>query len=535
VTHSASALPTLHAAADAVRSGAADIERAYLQVGEGLGQALDVVTDLTRRVEQIPAELTGARMTDASEALWRLSSEMAAVAEALPVERAALEGIGRSLEGLRAPLDRLLTSIRTLVFLARSSRVESANLSGNQYNFVEFAAEISVLADKARATIGDYAREFGQLSRLVAAARESQARFDDDRRAVIKRSVDDLQAAFDVIEERQRAAIRASDSVAETSRHISEVVGDAILGLQAGDSTRQRLEHVVEGLEAVGADMDEQTAFATAALQAAQLAHGLDDFDAAVRGAVSSLAALGTQAEQIVSVGRSRVRTGENGVSLHEALRTNLSSAGQLIRECEGARSSVDGAMAGLAGTLGAFRDRLGALTTITASITSDGLNAAIKSARLGQEGRALAVISEDLRHYAERIVDDTTVLIAVFDEVLASSETLDKARSGQDSGRMAQADAEIAALLETLAANEAVLTGALALFADAGSRLAGHHAAAERSFTELDRAMQPARDAIPALEALGRKARAGSVPALPAGRRYSMESERRIHAALAG
>jgi methyl-accepting chemotaxis protein len=535
VTSSALAQPTLHAAADAIRTGAAEIERVYLQVGDGLGKALEVVTDLTTRVEQIPAELTGERMRDASEALWRLSSEISAVAEALPVERAALEGIGRSLEGLRAPLDRLLTSVRTLVVLARSSRVESANLSGNQYNFVEFAAEISVLADKARGTIGDYAREFGQLSRLVATARDSQARFDDDRRAAIKRSVGDLQAAFDVIEERQRAAIRASDAVVEKSRHISEVVGEAIMGLQAGDSTRQRLEHVVEGLEAVQRDTGDQATFATAALQAAQLTHALGDFDTAVRGTVSSLAALGSEADEIAGLGRSLVRTGENGMSLHEALRGNLSSAGQLIRECEAARTSVDSAMAGLATTLSAFRDRLGALNTISTSITSVGLNAAIKSARLGQEGRALAVISEDLRHYAERIVDDTKVLISVFDEVLTSSATLDEARSRQDSQRMAEADVEIAGLLETLGANEAVLATALALFADAGSRLAGHHAQAERDFADLDRAMQPAREAIPALQALGRNAKAGAAPALPSGRRYSMESERRIHAALAG
>ncbi len=517
-------------AADAVDAGGGRIEESFLQVGEVLGRALDLVGELTTRVEALPTELNGQDVTAASETLWRIAAEMSAVRDALPAERSALEGMAESLNGPRAPLERLVKNIWTIAILARTSRVESANLSDNRYNFVEFAQEISILADKARQMVGSYSREFSTLSTLVGIARESQRTFLEQRGEHIAQSVSSLQDAFDAIETRQQEAVAASRAVAQRSSRISEVVGDAVMTLQAGDSTRQRLEHVSEALrDAAGSgDMDDLSA--QSGLQGAQLRHALVNFDQAIVHTGGSLAALADDAGAIVEIGRSLVGTGATAQPIHERLQASLSTAGELIHDCEAARASVDEVMGVLTATLATFRERLASLTSISQSITMVGLNAAIKSARLGPEGKALSVVSQDLRFYAEHIVADTGVLMSVFDDVIAAAAILESAHPAHGAAKMAQADYELATMLAALARNEAVVASALDLFSVGGARLSGMLAEAEAVFADLGDHMDTVRAAADDLTTLGRLADPARARLRLAPASYTMESEREVH-----
>ncbi|WP_194483074.1 hypothetical protein [Alsobacter metallidurans] len=514
-------------AAVAVRTGAELIEDRFLAVGSALDEALAIVGSLTGRVAAIPAEINSESMMQASETLWRIASEMSAVCDALPVERAALDGVKASLDRMHAPLDRLVTSIRTLAILARSSRIEAAYLSNNRYNFVEFADEIVQLAAGAQGGVNAHARSYAAISRQVAEARDSQRRFEAERGQDLRNSVLELQAAFDAIETRQHDAVRVSARVAENSARIGDVVGDVIMSLQAGDSTRQRLEHIERGLSAPAEDEAELAA--TCALQGAQLAHALVDFDSAVTTTRASLASIGSDADAIVALGRSLINS-DSAETLHERLSAKLSAVRALILECETARLGVDSVMRTLSGALAEFRDRMETLNAISFSITTVGMNAAIKSARLGGEGRALAVISQDLRHYAGQIVGDTRELMDVFQAVLDCSMQLESARSRQDSSRLGQAETDIAAMMETLGRNEATLMAALRLFADGGSRLEQVLGEADHAFAALEDDMAPVQHAAATLAVQGRGARPVAVAA---SGRYTMESERRIHQSL--
>ncbi len=97
---------------------------------------------------------------------------------------------------------------------------------------------------------------------------------------------------------------------------IATAVGRSIVSLQAGDSTRQRLEHVGRGLRmAVGAKAglspaptDEIDAVALAAplicrLQAAQLRDALSEFDADVSEIARSFTTLTSAASGVVDQG----------------------------------------------------------------------------------------------------------------------------------------------------------------------------------------------------------------------------------------
>ncbi len=186
--------------------------------------------------------------------------------------------------------------------------------------------------------------------------------------------------------------------------------------------------------------------------------------------------------------------------------------------------------MGALAGTLRTFEESLAALQGISRSITSVGLNAAVKSFRIGADGRGLAVIAQHLRTYAEQIVDDTEALIVVFRDVMRAAKVVEGSRNRQDADRMAAADAEIVSMLRTIGQNEAFVADAFAAMARSGPRVAELVRQAEDAFVTLAADMAPATDAVATLGKLGQ----GGRLAAPANAAYTMSREREIHARLA-
>lgn len=520
----------IRSASGGVRKAASRIEDTFLVAGEGLGNALSVIDAAVASIDAIPRSLAEGDMRDAGRSLRQLAGDLAGVVESLPRERQALADISERLEALRAPLERLVTSIRTIAILARSARVETAYLSSNQLNFTEFASEILTLADGAREGINVFVRDFNVLSRLLTSAREAQAAFDTTRRDQIAAGVVELQAAFDAIEARQHEAVQVSRQLAERSQKIAAMVGDCIMSLQAGDSTRQRLEHVDSALsQALDSDGPVEEVKGECLLQAAQLTDAIDEFSQATDQITASLAGLTRETDGVVDLGRSlvghRVRGADRTHDLHEQLRHRLASASALIRDCEAARAGVDGVMASLASTLQTFRTGLGSLQDISRSITTVGLNAAIKSFRIGTDGRGLAVISQDLRTYAEQIVDDTHGLIEVFQEVIGTAETIDRGRHGQDGTRMAGADAEIAGIMATVEANDTRISQAFEQMAQSAGQVGGFVHKAGDAFGQLAADMATAGAAAATLAGLGE----GGRLARPTDDRYTMSREREI------
>jgi methyl-accepting chemotaxis protein len=521
------------AAAD-VRSAATRIEDTFLVAGDSLGKALSVIDESVAAIAAIPRSLAEGDMLEAGTALRQLAADLEAVVEALPRERQALADISERLEALRAPLERLVTSIRTIAILARSARVETAYLSSNQLNFTEFAAEILTLADEAREGINVFVRDFNVLSRLLGSARQAQSTFDGTRRDQITAGVVELRAAFDAIEARQQEAVGVSRQLADRSQRMAAMVGDCIMSLQAGDSTRQRLEHVDAAVaEALSSGSPEIEVRGECLLQAAQLGDAIEEFSQATTQITDALSGLAQETEAVVELGGAlagrRVQAGGSEQDLREQLRQRLSVASTLIRECEEARATVDGVMTSLTNTLQTFRTGLGSLQDISRSITTVGLNAAIKSFRIGTDGRGLAVISQDLRTYAEQIVDDTRGLIAVFQEVIAAAETIDRGRHGENAARMAGADAGIAGIMRVIEANDTNIAKAFDAMAQSGRQVGGFVRQAEDAFSALAADMDRAAGAAATLAKLGE----GGRLAVPTQDRYTMHREREIQQRL--
>jgi hypothetical protein len=170
------------------------------------------------------------------------------------------------------------------------------------------------------------------------------------------------------------------------------------------------------------------------------------------------------------------------------------------------------------------------------------GLNTALRCGRLGDEGRALSVIAQELRGYANQTVEDANALVSVLQETVASAERFERERRGQGAERIALLERDMADALSTFQASGGRLNDALAILSREGEQVGqvlADTAASIRVHGDVGPALHTAGDR------LGDIAGTMASPVQDAGLvterlrwfgadRYTMASEREIHERIA-
>src|SRR5262249_24860850 len=127
-------------------------------------------------------------------------------------------------------------------------------LSHDRENFLAFTQEAHEIAQTVKQSLEGCARDQGLLAKAVDAALNRQKDFDQRYRTQLLATAGDLISAYSGMQERRSKSLQLTDLAGSSTQKIAEAVGHSIVSLQAGDSTRQRLEHVCYGLELAGGE-----------------------------------------------------------------------------------------------------------------------------------------------------------------------------------------------------------------------------------------------------------------------------------------
>jgi hypothetical protein len=210
--------------------------------------------------------------------------------------------------------------------------------------------------------------------------------------------------------------------------------------------------------------------------------------------------------------------------------------------ECRRARAIVDRAAAAVGATMADLEQRTANLSEIIIDVTMIGTNALLKSSRLGDRGKGLSVIAQELRSYAAKIVEGVEELPAALREVAAFVARFSEAARARGAERLTALDERMLCAIESFKANGTTMTDALtrlerqtnavgAMLGEAAARLAGDRdgisgslqgavADIEALAAEIDGSPEWSTGCADILDGLLRGA-------------YTMASERQIHQAF--
>jgi hypothetical protein len=450
----------------AVENVSSRIEDVFARVGGELGRGHIIFKELNQGLASLSEELSGAEIEGAATALQEIAARLSELARALPAESALLAMIGKSTTEASALLKPLFKHIGMITIIARSARIEAASLDGDREGFLAFTQEAYDLGKAVQGSIEGCARDQQRLSEAVATASGRQKEFEKNYGGQLVAESTELGAAYSGLRDQRGKSSHLADLASGSTRKIAEAVGSAIISLQAGDSTRQRLEHVGHGLRlssgsepslVPGPVASEDGAHAIRRLQAAQLRDAQREFGGDISQIIRALTAILNDASGIVSHGRS-LFGGEHGSSSSALgrIKQTLAHASTLIATCESAGRSVDEALAVVEDTLAKFRQAIAGLAEATVDITLIGMNAGLKASHLGSRGSAFVVIANELKATADQVSAGAARLRPVLDGIEQSANELRELRVQGDPTQLAKLEPQILqALREVEGGNE--------------------------------------------------------------------------------
>lgn len=537
---------TLTEATAAIEDVSSRIEDVFARVGRELGRGHLIFKELNQGLATLSEELSGAEIEGAATALQEIAARLSELAQTLPAESALLATIGTSTAEASSLLKPLFKHIGMITIIARSARIEAASLDGDREGFLAFTQEAYDLGKAVQRSIEGCARDQQRLSEAVATASVRQKEFESRYGNQLVSESAELADAYGGLRDQRSKSSHVADLASASTRKIAEAVGSAIISLQAGDSTRQRLEHVCHGLgrasgpspslvpEPVTSD---DGARAICLLQAAQLRDAQREFGGDIGQIVRALTAILHDAGSVVGNGRT-LFGGEDGGSSSFLTRIKqiLAHASTLIATCESAGRSVDDALAIVEDTLGKFRQAIAGLADATVDITLIGMNAGLKASHLGSRGSAFVVIANELKATADQVSAGAARLRPVLDGIEHSAKALKELRVQGDPTQLANLEPQILQALREVEAGNERLDKLMSRLVDEGAEFEGLMNSAQGLMNKLGESSATLPAVAARLETVSAVARRPQPIAQDEAMlddlfaRYTMERERDVH-----
>ena len=527
------------------------IETSFVAVGDWLTQSALLLNRISQTFEALPQDIASPELTEATTRLSAVGQRAGELSTSFAIEQVAIERLVAVVTGAEHPISDLRRTVKMMGIVAINARVVAASVGGNDHDFDVFTTDIAQLSDGATKTIEEFSTDYRQLTAEVHRAANQRAQFDATHRNTLSRLAERLAENLGALVRRRQLS---ADGSAETGRVTHEIAGrvaSAVMAMQVGDSTRQRIEHIeaalaqLVALEAGAApidiepgDMAEAIADAMT-LQTYQLRSTAETFTSELNGAQHALSELATDARVVMDQSRAIYGDGSAGNSSLTAFTAEIRSAITVLRDCELQREKlvqVAGAVDRIVQTL---LGHVEAVREIEANMRLVSLNAAVRCAQLGPRGRALNVIARQLRELTGETVQAAEAAMTALGEAATLARSFSASSSGEAAGQVAWLEQEAAQAAELLGGVDRRLNDALALLdkdgpavikylAEAADRLAGHDTMSE---TIQDAALRMAERGSDRAVPL-----AGSRPLLAVLRKaYTMEAERKVHDRFAG
>ena len=244
---------------ETLRRMAGTTEDEFLQIGSEVQSFYQRSADITLTSNQLLEVVSG----ESTQSLTCRLQQMMADMEAYLTEArtrssescSTLEEVQVLLDKLSEPLEGFQKMNKALRMLSISTKIESARLGEMGIGFVNLAMDVEKLShqvnDKSSAILTHRTMMATMIDSNLTGVRSSEAAQDIKVTSSLKNTASSLQELVSVNERCTQFGATVSTISSEVTANISEVVSS----LQMHDMTRQQVEHVVEAMECLLADL----------------------------------------------------------------------------------------------------------------------------------------------------------------------------------------------------------------------------------------------------------------------------------------
>lgn len=382
---------------------AASLDTRFLKAGTALSTAIELIDRVIGGLDGVITALDERTAGAAVEDLRRVADALTElpIRQAYRTERMA--SVAEISEILHEHVLEMHETLRVLNIYGMNIKIAA---SGEQ-RFVGFVDEMKAKLEVGESHLGGFMAQLHELSTAIANLQQADrllavesAKAVPDVPARLARDASDLSAHLG-------GTATLARKVAEIARSVQGRIAVALGALQVGDSTRQRLEHVVSALHLVEVRMRDEAADPAVAghidgLLAAQLDAAMIDFSRETEAMLASLIDLSHDTTDLLGLiaeqGEGGTRTSLSRLALDIS---NMEHLTKRLREAESRASSTTGI---IAQTIGELSERLSGVCRIQLDVQDIATNTRLLCGRHGMIGRAVSVVAAEVDAHAIRL-----------------------------------------------------------------------------------------------------------------------------------
>ena len=408
----------------------AALEQVFSEAGDDLGQALANLGALSGQFRQLETTLG----PQAEAALVGLIDEITAHLADLQDDCGAFTSVSdklrKSVAAIAQQVRELDNVVRTIANISINARIQGNSLVPPRPQVVAFIERLAAMSQESETILAEINDAMASVGLDMGAMADGQRDLVRELTQTVFPAIEGFTRMSQDMHNSQGDIQQASAELAGQAQKIEAQVGQLIVALQIGDSTRQRLERAEDTLGQAMAQED--TGVKPLAHLALALEQGaLGAAEGQLTQALDALRALGQHARAVLSGPATAAITGNAFLAQtapHNA-RQRLAKSLQVNDQRFGALKTRAGAVQEL---LGVILRHEATLRRIAQEIRLSGVNAVIICAKLGEDGRAL----RELAHWLRDLTDASDAIIAHLQGILAqardSLHQLTEARIGR-------------------------------------------------------------------------------------------------------
>jgi methyl-accepting chemotaxis protein len=551
-------------AIETLRQMAGTTEDEFLQIGSEVQGFYQRSSDITRMSNQLVEVVSGASVQSLTGRLQQMMADMEAYLKEARTRSSdscsTLEQVQNLLGELSEPMDGFQKMNKALRMLSISTKIESARLGEMGSGFVNLAMDVEKLShqvnDKSAAILAHRQLLATMIGSNLTTVRSSETAQDAKVVSSLESTASSLQELVSVNERCTHFGVAVSTISTGVTDDISEVVAS----MQAHDITRQQVEHIVEALEQLSRDLAGFEAAATSEerrlalivesgdvceLQEAQLRFASSELYNAVCSIVDNLHDVAHKQSLMADETRNVAGVADlSGTSFVDVMSQGMIAITAALTSCARADRDMSDTMKKVAVTIGEIASFVADIEAIGSEIDLIALNAQVKAAHTGPEGAALGVLAEAIKRLSDEAVRHTDSVAATLKNINTATEHLSLSAGNEEEqlgSRTAFMQDEVAEILRDLAGMNRELSTILSGLSGRVASLTGDVEKATSGIDVHERTKAMSDGVLADLELIVVQSRQ-IVPASSEFKEnlrhmeehYTMESERRIHEALA-
>ena len=398
------------------------IEQRFLDGGAVLLSVLDILNRMIGSLDALTQSLDEETAAATMGELNRTVSALSDLAARETARQTGFRGVAETEKLVRPNVGRMQETLRYLRTFAVTAKITGAGIA----DFAGFAEEILQRIQEGADQVNAFSDKLKKLSTDLGPVMIKGEATVTRYKETIPQIVQNLSTGVDRIKGERRQLAQRADEVKAIARGIQNKLSSTLSAMQIGDITRQRIEHCQysfevlsdylgspEGSELNAHDRQRLTAVISR-LVALQLDQSRTDFDRDTARIVQTIASFRSDLGEITAVQQAMMggAEGQSNNVLRE-LEGGIAEARAAVAEIEDVARAAEKLSEDTVQTVRELLDGIGVVQNVRGDIHYMALNTNLRCSRIGEEGKAINVVTAELRHFAAQL-DESAELILV-------------------------------------------------------------------------------------------------------------------------